>query len=191
MRARLEKGKKYKNRDHYLCGRRDCISAYVGRTCRGYLWNSVRRSLTHVQCILKNFPGVSLFHFFELLKRVKQHGTSKLYEVNAANKKHEIWQSNSLSVETSSRYFAKQKIDYTHLKPVSGRWNLAKDHLNCYYSSARLDETGVDELGFYITRVRNSRLQTFPVPPTMERNITDEVWMVYGWCMDGVWIVYG
>jgi REP element-mobilizing transposase RayT len=84
----------------------------------------------------------------ELLKRVKENGTSKLYEVNAANKKHQIWQRNSLSVEISSKYFAKQKIDYIHYNPVSGKWNLAKNYLDYPYSSARFYETGVDEFGF-------------------------------------------
>jgi REP element-mobilizing transposase RayT len=84
----------------------------------------------------------------ELLKRVKQDGTSKLYEVNAANKKHEIWQRDSLSVEISARHFAKQKINYIHFNPVSGKWNLAKDYMHYRYSSARFYETGVDDFGF-------------------------------------------
>jgi len=29
-----------------------------------------------------------------------------------------------------------------------GKWNLAKDYLSYYYSSARFYETGVDEFGF-------------------------------------------
>ena len=84
----------------------------------------------------------------EFLKALKQNGTSKLYEVNAANKKHEIWQRDSLSIEISTRDFAKQKIDYIHFNPVSGKWNLAKDYLDYFYSSARFYETGVDEFGF-------------------------------------------
>ena len=83
----------------------------------------------------------------EFLKTLKQNGTSKLYEINAANKKHEIWQRDSLTIEINSRDFSKQKIDYIHFNPVSGKWNLAKDGLNYYYSSARFYETGVDEFG--------------------------------------------
>ena len=84
----------------------------------------------------------------EFLKTLKQNGESKLYEVNAANKKHEIWQRDSLSIEISNREFAKQKIDYIHFNPVSGKWNLATDYLNYYYSSAKFYETAVDEFGF-------------------------------------------
>ncbi len=59
-----------------------------------------------------------------------------------------IWQRDSLSIEIDSRKFAKQKMDYIHYNLVSGKWNLAKDYLDYYYSSARFYETGVDELGF-------------------------------------------
>ena len=84
----------------------------------------------------------------EFLKILKQNGTSKMYEVNAANKKHEIWQRDSLSVEISGSMLAKQKVEYIHFNPVSGKWNLAKDYLEYYFSSARFYETGVDDFGF-------------------------------------------
>ena len=85
----------------------------------------------------------------EFLKSLKQNGTSKLYEVNAANKKHEIWQRDSLSIELCTRDFAMQKIDYIHFNPVGGKWNLAKDYLDYYYSSARFYDTDVDEFGVF------------------------------------------
>jgi hypothetical protein len=40
-------------------------------------------------------------------------------------------------IEISSKDFAKQKTDYVHFNPVSSKWNLAKDYLDYYYSSAR------------------------------------------------------
>ena len=46
----------------------------------------------------------------EFLKKLKQSGQSKEYEVIATNKKHEIWQRDSLSVEIYSREVAKQKL---------------------------------------------------------------------------------
>ncbi len=84
----------------------------------------------------------------EFLKKLKTAGQSFLYEVNAANKKHEIWQRDSLSVEIYSRAVAIQKLQYIHFNPVSGKWQLSKDDLGYYYSSARFYETGVDEFGF-------------------------------------------
>ena len=84
----------------------------------------------------------------EFLKKLKQSGKSDLYEVNAANKKHEIWQSDSLSIEIITKNFARQKIEYIHFNPVSGKWNLADNYLDYYFSSARFYETGIDEFGF-------------------------------------------
>ncbi len=85
-------------------------------------------------------------HLF--LKQLKENGTSKYYEVNDANKKHEIWQRDSLGIEIHSREVAKQKVDYIHFNPLSGKWMLAKDDLNYHYSSASFYETGFDEFGF-------------------------------------------
>ena len=51
-------------------------------------------------------------------------------------------------IEIYSREVAKQKIDYIHFNPVTGKWQLAKDVLNYYFSSARFYEPGIDEFGF-------------------------------------------
>lgn len=86
----------------------------------------------------------------KFLNKLTSTGRSVLYEVNAANKKHEIWQRDSLSIEIYSRTVAAQKLNYIHFNPVSGKWQLAKDDLDYYYSSARFYETGIDEFGFLI-----------------------------------------
>ena len=85
-------------------------------------------------------------HLF--LKQLKANGTSKYYEVNEPNKKHEIWQRDSLSIEIYSRAVGVQKLQYMHFNPVSGKWQLSKDDLGYYYSSARFYETGVNDFGF-------------------------------------------
>ena len=82
------------------------------------------------------------------LKGLKISGKSALYEVNAANKKHEIWQRDSLSVEIYSRKTAEQKLNYIHFNPVSGKWKLSSDDLSYFYSSARFYENGVDDFLF-------------------------------------------
>jgi putative transposase len=84
----------------------------------------------------------------EFLKSLKLNSQSYLYEVYAANKKHEIWQRDSLSIEVYSRAVAVQKLNYIHFNPVSKKWLLAKNDLSYYYSSARFYENGVDEFGF-------------------------------------------
>lgn len=82
------------------------------------------------------------------LKELKANGNSKYYEVNKTNKKHEIWERDSLDVEVYSREVAKQKLNYIHFNPVTGKWKFAKDDLNYYFSSAKFYETGVDDFGF-------------------------------------------
>ena len=84
----------------------------------------------------------------ELLKLLKAEGKSNLYEVNAANKKHEIWKPDSLGVEIYSVKVVRQKLDYIHNNPLNGKWQLAKDYFSYHYSSARFYETGIDEFGF-------------------------------------------
>ena len=83
-----------------------------------------------------------------LLKQLNSKGEISYYKVVEANKKHEIWQRDSLGIEIYSRSVAKQKLDYIHFNPVSGKWSLAKDDLSYMYSSARFYETGNDEFGF-------------------------------------------
>ncbi len=40
---------------------------------------------------------------------------------NAVNKKHEIWQRDSLGIEIYNRAIAQQKLNYIHFNPVSGK----------------------------------------------------------------------
>jgi putative transposase len=84
----------------------------------------------------------------EFLKGLKEQGLSFQYKVKAANKKHEIWQRDSISTEIYSRAVADQKLRYIHFNPLSKKWSLAKDDLGYYWSSAIFYETGVDEFGF-------------------------------------------
>lgn len=88
------------------------------------------------------------FTAHSFLKKLKADGRSKQYQVNTANKDHQIWKKHSLSIEIFSRRFAKQKLDYIHFNPVMGKWKLSKDDLDYFFSSARFYETGLDEFGF-------------------------------------------
>jgi hypothetical protein len=73
---------------------------------------------------------------------------ASLYELKALHKKPELWQRESLCFAIYSRAVVKQTLDYIHFNPVSGNWQLSKDDLSYYYSSARFYETGRDEFGF-------------------------------------------
>jgi putative transposase len=98
----------------------------------------------------KETPKGSLLKYtaHEFLKKLKAHGKSSQYEVNLANKKHEIWQRDALGIEIYSHSVAHQKLDYIHRNPIKGKWNLAEDALSYKYSSCRFYETGEDEFGF-------------------------------------------
>ncbi|MDB5202761.1 MAG: transposase [Ferruginibacter sp.] len=84
----------------------------------------------------------------KLLRGLKLSGDAAKYKVEASNKLHEIWKRDSLAIEIYSREVARQKIDYLHANPVSGRWKLAIDDLQYPYSSARFYDNGTDEFGF-------------------------------------------
>ncbi len=67
----------------------------------------------------KETPKGSLLKYIAhlFLKELKATGNLNLYELNQANKKHEIWQRDSLGIEVYSREVAKQKLDYIHFNP--------------------------------------------------------------------------
>jgi putative transposase len=98
----------------------------------------------------KELPKSSLLKFtgHEFLKKAKMEGRSHLFAVQAANKKHEIWQRDSLGIQLYSYRVMRQKLDYLHQNPVRGKWQLAQDYLGYQWSSVRFYETGIDEFGF-------------------------------------------
>ena len=98
----------------------------------------------------KESPKTSFLKFtgHTLLDQLTKEGKDSLYLVEKMNKEHEIWQRDPLDVEIISLEVARQKLDYIHFNPISGKWNLAKDDISYYYSSARFYETGVDDFGF-------------------------------------------
>ena len=84
----------------------------------------------------------------KLLNQLKKEGKSEMFKVMESNKTHEIWQRDALGIEIFTRSVAIQKLEYIHANPVKGKWKLAKDDLDYYFSSARFYETGIDEFGF-------------------------------------------
>lgn len=98
----------------------------------------------------KETPKGSFLKFtaHKLLETLQRANQASFYVVDRSNKKHEIWQRDALGIEIVSRKVAKQKLDYIHFNPVSGKWKLSKDDVSYYYSSARFYATGIDEFGF-------------------------------------------
>ena len=88
------------------------------------------------------------FTAHEFKKYLHLEGGLESYKVNASNKSYEFWQRDSLGIEIWSREVARQKLDYIHANPVSGKWLLSGDDISYYYSSSRFYEFGIDEFGF-------------------------------------------
>ncbi len=74
-------------------------------------------------------------------------GLLKEYKVNAANKKHEFWQRDSLAQILYNKSFILQKMDYIHNNPVSGKWQLAPTADEYRFSSVNFYRKGFDEFG--------------------------------------------
>jgi putative transposase len=98
----------------------------------------------------KETPFVSFLKHtsHQFLKKLKLSGEVVRYKVAVSNKEYEIWQRDSLAVEIYSKAVAIQKLDYIHANPVRGAWQLAKDDINYYYSSAMFYESGKNDFDF-------------------------------------------
>jgi putative transposase len=98
----------------------------------------------------KESPVGSFLKFtaHKLLTQLKNENKDSRYLVDIVNKKHEIWQRDPLATELFSFAVAKQKLNYVHYNPNSGKWNLAKDDISYEFSSARFYDTGIDDFGF-------------------------------------------
>ena len=83
-----------------------------------------------------------------LLRELKLDGSETKYKVIASNKAYEIWMPDSLAIEINSREVARQKIDYIHAIPVSGKLGLAMDDISYHYSSAGFYHNQIDNFGF-------------------------------------------
>ena len=73
-------------------------------------------------------------------------------KVEVANKQYEFWQRDALAFPLFSRAVISQKIDYVHLNPVSGKWQLVGSSINYRFSSAAFYDHGVDEFSL-LTRI--------------------------------------
>ena len=79
-------------------------------------------------------------HTFQ--KMLRKEGETKLntYRTDAANKKYEFWQRDSLAVPLFTKKVAVQKLKYIHWNPLAEHWQLVKDPCDYKYSSARYYE---------------------------------------------------
>jgi len=74
--------------------------------------------------------------------------TIKDFQVNKADRKHQIWQRNPLPILLYDREILHQKLDYIHKNPLQEKWKLANTPQEYKYSSASYYETNKDNFGF-------------------------------------------
>lgn len=70
------------------------------------------------------------------------------YLVNVSNKKYEFWQRDSLAIHLFREKVAYQKLDYLHYNPCAEHWQLVKDPVDYYYSSASFYFLGEKKFDF-------------------------------------------
>ena len=75
-------------------------------------------------------------------KMLRREGGASLvpFRVDAANKKHEFWQRDSLAIPLFTHKVALQKLNYLHNNPLAEHWNLVKDPSDYVFSSAKYYE---------------------------------------------------
>ena len=91
------------------------------------------------------------FMAYEIVKRLENYKRTDLL-LNMAgavtkserkrNKKHEVFQDSLDCKEVITEKFIRQKLNYIHKNPVSGKWKLADHYLDYEYSSARFYDLG-------------------------------------------------
>ena len=96
------------------------------------------------------------FMAYDIIKRLKENNECELLDLfsdaveikrKANNKKHEVWELSFDWKHCSSDQFVQQKIDYIHINPCKGKWNLTALPVQYKHSSATYYLTGVQ--GFY------------------------------------------
>ena len=91
------------------------------------------------------------FMAYEIVARLKQLGREDLVELmknsvkalsKVRNKKHKVFEPSFDCKEVVTEKFIRQKLNYMHKNPVSGKWKLVEDYLDYQYSSARFYDFG-------------------------------------------------
>ena len=96
------------------------------------------------------------FMAYEIIKRLEQNSEQRLLaslagvvekKRKANNKKHEVWELSFDWKDCIGDEFIQQKLDYIHINPCKGKWNLCEKPEEYKHSSAKFYLSG--EQGFY------------------------------------------
>lgn len=97
----------------------------------------------------KEFPKNSFEKFTakQLVAKMKQENNNELkkYQVEASDRKHNIWLRDPLAVWIYSKEMAAQKLDYIHFNPLQPHWGLCDTPEKYRFSSAMFYANAMDE----------------------------------------------
>lgn len=110
-----------------------------------FIWRT--KALNGKETAQGSFMKYTSHTFKKLLKNDNGNHLSS-YFVDAANKKYEFWQRDSLAIHLFNEEVAYQKLNYIHFNPCTEYWQLAVEPPDYFFSSARFYEDGVNEFGF-------------------------------------------
>lgn len=104
----------------------DTINFIIGETKRFMSYEIIKR--------LKNLKR------YDLIERM--HNSVNPNEIKK-NKLHNVFEPSADIKEIITEKFIRQKLNYMHKNPVSGKWKLVVDYLDYVHSSARFYDLGV------------------------------------------------
>jgi hypothetical protein len=94
------------------------------------------------------------FIAYEIIKRLKHSNRLDLLEQlqeaittreRAKGQKHRVFEESFDAKPIYSDSFLTQKLEYIHLNPIRGKWNLVEDYRNYEHSSASFYEFGINK----------------------------------------------
>lgn len=82
----------------------------------------------------------------EILQQVKvsNPGLYTQLQVQAADRSHQVWKRDSMSIDLYTDKFFQQKLNYIHANPCQPKWNLVSHPADYCFSSAAFYDEGKD-----------------------------------------------
>lgn len=94
-----------------------------------------------------SFMKFTAHKFQEILKQKAPHHLPH-YRVDWHSRNYNFWQTKADWFLLDQSATIEQKLNYIHLNPMRGKWNLVADPCDYYYSSCRFYEKGINDFDF-------------------------------------------
>ena len=104
--------------------------------------------------VKRDFLKFTSQQIIEQLKRNNDQDWLKQLEVNASDRRHQVWERNPLAIEAYTEEVIMQKLEYIHNNPTKEKWRLSKTPEDYVYSSARFYYLG-DKKWEFLTHIRD------------------------------------